>query len=252
MQKRARILNKAKGPAIKTAGGRNMKKTIKSLQMLLAVAGVVAVGATAGAQTETQIVTNPTTTAMVSGTLTFVVPQFNPALGTLNSVDLTLTPAPGSVYPSDYSLTTQTITDASVNDPNGSLTGVGDALGLTASWSGVQNPLGQSESISATPGLNNGAPQTFAFTTPAVSLTGVNPAGTGFVGLGNDNLSFTTAATATSFGMGAPSVTFVGWNGTIGGTLEVTYNYTVVPEPSTISLVVAGLLGVLGIRRRKA
>ena len=68
-----------------------MKKTIKNLQMLLAVVGVVAISAAAVAQsvyTEYVDVTPSTTGA--GGTITFDIPQFNSSLGTLNSVKLTL------------------------------------------------------------------------------------------------------------------------------------------------------------------
>jgi hypothetical protein len=227
----------------------NMKKTLKNMQSLLAVAGIVALGATASAQPDPIIenVIASTSSAMVEGTLTFDIPQFNPSLGTLNSVELTLTPTPETIYPSDYSSIVQTITDASVNSPSGSL--VDDSsLGLTASWSGVQSPPGQEESIVfAAPGLENGTPQTFSFTAPPASVA-VGPAG--FVGGGDYDLSFTSTATATSEGTGTVGDTYVSWNGTISGTLEVEYDYTV-PEPTTISLLATGLLGALTVRRRK-
>ena len=146
----------------------NMKKTIKNIQWLLAVAGIVALGATAAAQSllDPEYVIAPTSYAMVGGTLTFDVSQFDPSLGTLNSVVLTLTPSPGAIYPSDFSTISQTITDASVNDPSGSL--VDSAIGLTASWSGVQSPLGQQESIVALPfTVNNGISTDFQFHRPA-------------------------------------------------------------------------------------
>jgi hypothetical protein len=221
--------------------------SIKNLHTLLAVAGVMAMGATAVAQSEFESVTLTPTTAGTTSTITFDVPQFN-LPGTLNSVTLTLTPSFGNFGPEVFnsSFSPQLATSIGVNNPAGTL--ADSAIGLTAAWSGVQSPSGQTESATVSPfSLYVGTPQTFTFTAPPTSVS-VGPAG--FTGAGDDDLTFTGTATATSMVTGTSVL--ASFYGNVGGELDVTYYYTAVPEPTTISLLVTGLLGAWTIRRRKA
>jgi len=229
---------------------KNMRTTIKTLKSLVAVSSVMALEATLfGQSTTNESVIDPALPPMQGGSLRFGVPQFNPSLGTLNSVDFTITPIFGYIQPWDSAAIPQTITDASVNSPRGTL--ADSALGLTESWSGAQYPSGQLENVViSNPGsFGYGAPQTFSFTGPPSSINGADP--TGFTGTGDVLVSFATSASATSRGMGTGMLAF-SWVGTIGGELDITYNYTPSPvsEPATIGLLAGGLLGALSIRRK--
>jgi hypothetical protein len=82
-----------------------------------------------------------------------------------------------------------------------------------------------------------------------VTLTGASLAP--FEGVGNYSLGDTAVASWDAITTG-PVSDFVAAYCMAGGNLNVVYNYTAVPEPSTVGLVVVGLLGVWSIRRRKA
>lgn len=217
--------------------------------MILAV--LLALGATASKATIfTEYVDITPMLQGASGTITFNIPQFNPTMGTLNSVGLILTPVMGDIGYSVFnsSGSTQSVTFASVSNPNGSLID-GNSLGLDATWSSAQSF--QSNNFTASHGINNGSLPFSVFTLLASSVTAA-PAG--FTGNGTYSLPVNGSSVATSSGSpGTPL--FYGWYGNVGGHLEVDYNFTPVPEPSSLALMaMCGLLfaGFLNASRRLA
>lgn len=163
--------------------------------------------------------------------------KFNAALGTLNSIDLILTPVVGDIGYSVYNIGSapQTVAYAQVSDPNGTL--VNSALGLSASWSSSET-LAQ-DNFTANPGLNTGSLpfSSFALTPSSIVL---GPAG--FTGTGTYDLTVNSSATAISSISAGPPL-FVAWYDNVGGTLAVTYNYSAVPEPASMGKF-AGLLAL--------
>jgi hypothetical protein len=164
--------------------------------------------------------------AGVSGNISFDFAQFNPALGTLNSVELILTPTFGDFGYSvlNFSSTPQPVIFAGVANPNGALS---SSIGLNAIWSSIESY--QSGSFMAAPGVNNGSlPFDNFVATPSSVTVGAG----GFVGSGMYGLLVGTSGVATSSGSpGSPL--FYSWYGNVGGNLQVDFNYSAVPEPST-------------------
>ena len=192
----------------------------------LAVSLAISLGAIAmQASIVTEDVNITPTSSGAGGTLAFNFAQFDPTLGTLNSVELTLTPTVGEIGTQIVNFGgPQTVTLASVSSPNGSLSG----LGLDATWSSSQSL--QINNYLAASGLND---VSLPFTSFTIDPSSVTLGSAGFVGNGTYTLDLTGSSTATS--SGSPGSLFYGWYGNVGGDLEVDYNYTApVPEPSTI------------------
>jgi hypothetical protein len=193
----------------------------------------------------------PTTSTSVS----FTFAQFNPALGTLTSVDLILTPTVAIGYDVfNASSSQQTVISAGVSSPSVSL--VNTALGLGGSWSSTQT-LSSPGSFIANPGFNPGPVLGFNFGITPSSVT-VDPAG--FTGSGTYSLSLTGSAIATSEGTGSVPL-FFGFYAEYGGSLEVDYNYSSpfvavpsVPESTWTTncagFAALGMLGVVTFRRK--
>jgi hypothetical protein len=186
----------------------------------------------------------------VSGTISFNVPQFDPALGTLNGVTLTLTPTFGDFGSSAFNNSASTLSAVSftVSAVSGSL-----KLGATtlASYSSSQSLTSPTYSVGSFAFVDGPAlPFSFTSISSPVAVSAV-----GFTGLGNDSLAVTGSATATSGGTGNPL--FAGFYGNVGGNLEVDYSYTPVPEATTLIsgallLLPFGASTLRGLRRTRA
>jgi opacity protein-like surface antigen len=211
------------------------------MKRILTTAAVVALAAAAAQATiMTGTIDVAPTLQGTTGQLTFHIPQFAPTLGTLNSVQLTLTPVIGGFGYNVANLGAAVmVTDASVSNPHGSLTDTG-ALGLNATWSSSEthssgNFLASAGSF-ASPAYTAGTLPFNSFTIASSSVA-VGPAM--FVGTGTFSLILNGSAAATSEGSpGFPL--FYGFYGNVGGSLEVAFNYTPVPEPSCLALIVMG------------
>jgi hypothetical protein len=191
---------------------------------IISAAMILVRGVQADVFTESVAVT-PSPTG-VNGNISFDFAQFNPALGTLNSVELILTPTFGDFGYSvlNSSSTPQTVGYAGVQNPNGDLAA---SIGLNATWASIENY--QSGNFMAAPGVNNGSLPFQNFVVPPSSVI---VGASGFVGLGTYGLLVNASGFATSFGSpGTPL--FYSWYGNVGGNLQVDFNYSAVPEPST-------------------
>lgn len=164
------------------------------------------------------------------------VQQFNSALGTLNSVKIDFSGA------MDISLSIFLMPNASMPTSASTTTNV---LQMT---------------------LYNGATAVANFTLPNVSIDlhdavqtkhtsgSAAQASIGdfapFIGTGTLALPVVTYSNATSSGSGNGA--FVGFTGVALANATVTYDYTAVPEPSSIIVLLGGLGSILAIRRRRA
>ena len=214
-----------------------IKMSIRKLRTTAAIT-VLALGVSVmQASIITENVVVAPTSSGVSGSLTFLIPQFDPTLGTLNSVELTLTPTFGDFGSQAFNMGSATTASGfTVSHPYGSL--VASSVGLTANWSSssatITSPaytaLG-SYVLTRGPALSG-----FGFTTTPAPVT-VGP--TGFSGLANYNLAVTGSAIATVSGNGT---LYTGWWGNVGGNLEVDFNYTPAPVPEPTTMVAGALL----------
>jgi len=186
--------------------------------------------------------------AAVGGSLTFNLPQFNSNLGTLNSVTLILTPRFGDFGYSVYnaSSTPQTVSYAGVSHPAGTLSSVNALIPLAATFGSTETHQ-TAAPFSVAPGVSSGILpfSLFGYTTPSVTVDA------GSFSSATSALVFdlNSSGTATSFGSpGFPL--FYGWFGNVGGSLEINFNYTAVPEPATTTeLAGISALGILCIHR---
>jgi hypothetical protein len=182
----------------------------------------------------------PLTLTDWSGTLLF--PQFNPSLGTLISVQLdfsstlttTLTVSNGSGSAS--SGTAKTELQVTVQDAGSH---------LTAPELDLNSPA-YSYSLAGGDSTTSGLLSKNGSSSDLYSLAAVL---TEFTGAGNISLNGSTFTQTLLANTGGNTDASQISDGSLTGT--VTSNYTAVPEPSTIRLVITGLLVALVIRRRK-
>jgi hypothetical protein len=221
-------------------------------RMAAAVLGMAAwVGSAAAATVSYSFSYGPESVPQ-SSHLVGTLPLFNPALGTLTQVDLTL----------DASTDSGTIAWDNESGVATNITlGVGATVTVTSSVGGLAAtavPL-QSGSATGIAADNDGAPDflgadSFAVTggsgfdsdTDTITGGGVAP----FYGVGTftvDGDSVLATQVITSGGFGPTQHTL----GETEGDVTVTYYYTPIPEPSTLSLLALGTVGLLGVRRRK-
>jgi hypothetical protein len=218
--------------------------TLVVVAIALLVAAPVAL-----ADTETFTGTFTTTLTNFSG-ITTTVSKFDPTLGNLTSVHVTLTGGGN--------------TDLTASATNPANPSVISALytALTEELTGASLTL--DENLTGGPNINSLHPQTVVFGTPydsgPESMTGtpvsqtLNSGFGAFVGLGNITFDLAGGAVTTESYTGGDFL--AGQTTDAGGTVTVTYNYNEipppgVPEPGTLSLFGTGLLGLAGMLRNK-
>jgi len=178
--------------------------------------------------------------------ITFPVPKFNPALGTLTDVSLDFTSnLVAQLDVINFTSSPQRVT-------NGSSTG-------TVTFAGPDGT-----SASGTPSVTNvigvAYPPQYSVTVfpgsadPLSEVVDVLPSGniSDYSGAGNATFSVTFSP-STSSGSGTPGDIAVGGElFATGGTVDVTYTYTPVPEPTTAAILAIPLLSLIARRRRRA
>ena len=186
--------------------------------------------------------TTPILTTLTDWTGTLSFPQFNPALGTLLSVQLDF---------SSTLTTTLTITNNSGSASSGTaktelqVTVQDGGSNLTAPELDLLSPI-YSYSLAAGQGSTSGLLSKSGSSSDLYTLGAVL---TEFTGVGNISLNASTFTQTLLANTGGNTAANQVSNGDLTGT--VTYNYTAVPEPSTYALAIAGLMGLLAVRRRR-
>jgi hypothetical protein len=216
-----------------------MKTQLFGSVTLLAMSGISLLCATNPAQASTYTIT----AAPTDWTQDFSVQKFNSSLGTLTSVTLTL------VENTDYkwqlfnnSLNQATFTVSAETDLTLTLPGILGTLNASVSYPSTAFSVAASSSQSVDSGWLSGA--------DSVLLTPASGDLSAFVGTGNLSLSASTATEDATTGTGGNRGYFLSTQ--TGAILEVTYNYTPVPEPSSLALLGLGGMGVMAMLRRKS
>ena len=183
----------------------------------------------------------PTTLTDFSSSLSF--PQFNPALGTLLSVELDFS----SSLSTTLSITNNSGTASSGTAKTGlQLTVQDGGSNLTAPELDLLSPI-YSYSLAAGQGANSGTLIKSGSSSDTYTLAAVLSEFTGVGAISLNASSFTQTLLANTGGNTAASqVTDADLTGT------VTYTYLAVPEPSTCTLAIAGLMGLLALRGRRS
>jgi uncharacterized protein (TIGR03382 family) len=204
----------------------------------------LALATSAGAQVIIQTFTIPAGTS-VPFSQNFTFNTFNPALGILGNVTLSLaTSITAEIDIFNSNAIPQTFTNATATIPV-TLTGPGPTTVLATAMAGPISGV-------ATPGIN-------AFPgLPANASTTMNvlPANWGFYENPPSGITGTlnvSAASGNYNGTPIPGV-FFGGSATAGATVTLEYDYqAAIPEPGATSFLAAGVLGGLGmvLRRRK-
>lgn len=246
-QKLARDFNKGRGPTMKT-------NFLRILTIVIAVVGLVL---TSQAQSITY---NGSISLQEAGTVTTTLPQFNNALGTLTGVqltlNLTLTPVAQIINttfsPEPFDINSYISASISSNIGNWTVGYGTDSWALPVPTLTTGNIYGSGQTLlpftifsivggtSGPAGLSN------------VSGSNLTPyIGGGTLALDVNGPQYDSGG-GPVYNIGGGVTAAVGGNVDLVGTASVTYDYTAVPEPSTIGLVAFGLLGMLGLRLRKA
>jgi hypothetical protein len=214
---------------------------------IVAALGLVAIASVreARADFETFMVSMPQTTTDYS--LPMSIQGFNPSLGTLTDVILTWSVSgnvAGTVTNTAASPQNFTVTETSVINLF-----LGSAVGTLLSSPSLT-------SMQTYANLAVGATSPFGPFTPAgqdgpTTYTS-GPIFNGFISAGNIGLTVMTVTGTTFDGGGGNILGAIAT--TAGGTFTVRYDFTPVPEPSSIALSLVGILGVgtgAVVRRRK-
>jgi hypothetical protein len=212
------------------------------MKRIIAVSVAMSLGAIA---VQASIVTDnvsiaPSVAGEQSG-LTFSLPTWDPSLGTLNSVELTLTPTLGNFGDEAINLSSSAQTISGATEAFQGTGTLQDTSGLSmkASYSTSSGTL-TSPTFTAAAGFlvtTYGPGLPFVWTTLDSSAT---VTASGYAALGN-SLAFTgnNPQFTSSGGDGSWAI---GGYGNVGGNLEVDFSYTPVPEPTTM---VAGVMLLL-------
>ena len=202
----------------------------------------------------------------VSYTTPVTLAQFNPTLGTLQSVVLSITGTESAVVTVQNSnLTAQAFTNATAAVPV-SITG---PSGLVASSIVTAGPFSGTVPAAVVYSLPAPFPPTVTVngTISSAPLTGTSPTGMAnvapadfhfYVGTGLSTISLSFTALQASFGGSANPGVYFGGNASAGALVSITYTYlpsmTVVPEPATFVALASGLvcLGLVRLRRKAA
>jgi hypothetical protein len=181
--------------------------------------------------------------------------QFNPSLGTLDSIEITLSSGISSVmtavnqaesssYGNGQTTINITLDTSTIGSYDLFNVGAGAVLTYTgANWvyATVDNQLAAGANISSSPETGSGNKDTGILSNSTLL--------TDFTGSGDVNLLMTTLTTINSSVTGGS--TSLTQESSAGLTATITYNYTPVPEPTTMALFGIGSLGLFLIRRRK-
>jgi hypothetical protein len=169
------------------------------------------------------------------------LPLFNPALGTLTGVTLSVDATTvGHLLVFNTSGSTLSFTNGFTSVPVTVTSSIGGTSVTTTATATLA-------SGTAAPGIN---------TYPGLTgtITGLQPVLTGigsYVGAGTFNATLgSTALNASSGGTGPPALLF-GGTATAGGRADITYTYVpvAVPEPASMSLLGIGMAGFFAFRR---
>ena len=218
---------------------------MKKLTFLM-VTGLVLAGTSLGVHAATLgpiTTTTPITTTLTDWSSSLSFPQFNPALGTLLSVQLDF---------SSTLTTTLTITNNSGSASSGTaktelqVTIQDGGPNLIAPELDLLSPI-YSYSLAAGQGTTSGLLSNNGSSGHLYTLAAVL---TEFTGVGNISLNASTFTQTLLANTGGNTAANQVSDGDLTGT--VTYNYTAVPEPSTYALAIAGLMGLLALRGRRS
>jgi hypothetical protein len=182
--------------------------------------------------------------ALSPGSTTASLPQFNPALGTLTSVEISI----------------DALIQASITGENDSAT----AGNMTANLSGNATAAGPS-GLSATAAINASSGPVSLAATDGTSGSGPDFHDFGAVSGSDSDTDLISSSLSPYIGAGSVSYNINGSGGfslsgvsnstlTIddfgaNGTIEVTYTYTPVPEPASLAMMASGVAMLIGLAR---
>lgn len=224
--------------------------TLAVVALALLVAAPVAMADTLVSYTTSVPIQNTDLTSVVA---TPAIPEFNTSLGTLVSVTVSYTGTENSAFqltntaPGTESFKFSETLFFTLDNVNGAIDS--DVNGLAPEIDNV--PLTNITLLSG--GIKNYGP--FNNSTAPAIITITNPSELAdFEGNGNLGNFLITTLTNTDFVGGGGNIKLTGTT-TADGTVIVTYDYNstppVVPEPGTLSMFGAGLLGLAGMLRYK-